>query len=186
VRAVDLPAGPYASMTDYAAAIAGEATRLRPGPLAVCAWSMGGLAAMMYTQDSALPPQQLVLLESSPPGEVQGFDSTVQLAKGTFDPEEAYGAFPPGISARPESSLARAERKRGISVPSIPCPTLVVYGRHFPDDRGRGLAATYGAEQLEFPDLGHWDLILDERVPAAVASWLQAQQDFVALSHKVS
>lgn len=159
-------------MDDYAAAIAGAAARV-PGPVAVCGWSMGGLAAMMAAQETQ--PDHLVLLEPSPPAEIQGSDKAVELAGGMFDPEEAYGAFPPGIRARPESTLARAERKRGIAVPSLPGRTLVVYGKSFPDDRGRRLAAHYGAEKLEFPDLDHWGLILDRRVPHAIASWLGAQ-----------
>jgi pimeloyl-ACP methyl ester carboxylesterase len=172
VRAVDLPVAAGASMDDYAAAIATAAARA-PGPVAVCGWSMGGLAAMMATRD--MQPDHLVLLEPSPPAEIHGYDLTVQLVGGTFDPEEAYGAFPPEIRARPESMLARAERKRGIAVRSLPGRTLVVYGRSFPDDRGRRLAAHYGAEELEFPDLDHWGLILDGRVPRAIASWLGAQ-----------
>jgi hypothetical protein len=95
---------------------------------------------------------------------VQGFDESVELRAGTFDPEETYGAFPPGMRARPESLLARAERKRGISVPELPCPALVVYGDEFPEERGRALAARYGAEELAFPGLDHWGLVLDERV----------------------
>ncbi|MDP9294517.1 MAG: hypothetical protein M3O90_08870 [Actinomycetota bacterium] len=133
---------------------------------------MGGLAVMMAARETQ--PDRLVLLEPSPPAEIQGRDETVGLARGTFDPEEAYGAFPPGIRARPESALARAERKRGIAVPSLAGRTLVVYGSSFPDDRGRRLAEHYGTERLEFPDLDHWGLILDRRVPAAIAAWLRA------------
>jgi len=33
--------------------------------------------------------------------------------RGSFDPEVVYGPFPRGMRARPESSQARAERKRG-------------------------------------------------------------------------
>jgi hypothetical protein len=43
-----------------------------------------------------------------------------------------YGSFPSDMRARPESLFARAERKRGISVPSLPCPSLVIYGDEFP------------------------------------------------------
>jgi pimeloyl-ACP methyl ester carboxylesterase len=161
-------------MKDYAVEIAGAAARA-PAPVAVCGWSMGGLATMMYARDARVPPARLVLLEPSPPGEVQGFDANATLATGRFDPEQVYGPFPPGIRSRPESALARSERKQGISVPSLPCRTLVVYGREFPDNRGRRLARHYGAEELEFPDLGHWGLILDRRVPLAIASWLGAQ-----------
>jgi len=168
-----LPVGDGATMEDYAAAIVQAAARLEPGTL--CGWSMGGLAAMMA--GSQAQPGRLVLIEPSPPGEIQGSDESVELVPGTFDPEETYGSFPPGIRARPESTLARAQRKRGIAVPTLTSRTLVVYGKSFPDDRGRGLARHYGAEELEFPDLDHWGLILDRRVPGAIASWLGAQHE---------
>ena len=164
VEAVDLMAGlnvAEASMSNYAAAIVRAAEWL-PRPVALCGWSSGGLAAMLAARQAEA--DLLILLESSPPGEVQGFDATVPLRAGTFDPEKIYGAFPPGMRARPESLLARAERKRGVSVPELPCPALVVYGDEFPEERGRELAAHYGAEELAFPGLGHWDLVLDERV----------------------
>ena len=164
VAAVDLQAGlnlAEASMTNYAAVVA-RATEWLPRPVAICGWSSGGLAAMMAARQAEA--DLLVLLEASPPGEVQGFDESVPVEPGTFDPEETYGAFPPGMRARPESSLARAERKRGISVPALPCPAVVVYGDEFAEERGRRLAAYYGAEELAFPGLDHWGLVLDEQV----------------------
>ena len=164
VEAVDLMAGfnvAEASMSNYAAVIVRAADWL-PRPLALCGWSSGGLAAMMAARQAEA--DLLVLLETSPPGEVQGFDESVPLRAGTFDPEETYGAFPPGMRARPESLLARAERKRGVSVPELPCPALVLYGDEFPEERGRALAAYYGAEELAFTGLDHWGLVLDGRV----------------------
>ena len=172
VEAIDLMAGlnvAEASMSNYAAVIARAAEWL-PRPLALCGWSSGGLAAMMAARPAEA--DLLVLLETSPTGEVQGFDESVPLEPGTFEPEETYGAFPPGMRARPESSYARAERRRGISIPSLPCPALVVYGDAFPDDRGRALAAHYGAEELHLRGLDHWDLVRDERVRAALAGYL--------------
>jgi pimeloyl-ACP methyl ester carboxylesterase len=158
-----------AAMSNYAAVIVRAAEWL-PRPLALCGWSSGGLAAMMAARQAEA--DLLILLETSPPGEVQGFDESVPLEPGTFDPEETYGAFPPGMRARPESSFARGERKRGISVPSLPCPALVVSGDDFPEERGTSLAAHYGAEELRFPGLDHWGLVLDERVRAALAGYL--------------
>jgi pimeloyl-ACP methyl ester carboxylesterase len=169
VEAVDLMAGlnvAEASMSNYAAVIVRAAEWL-PHPLALCGWSSGGLAAMMAAHRAEA--DLLILLEASPPAEVQGFDESVPLRPGTFDPEEAYGAFPPGMCARPESLLARAERKRGVSVRELPCPALVVYGEEFPEERGWALAAHYGAEKLAFPGLDHWDLVLDERVRMKLA-----------------
>ena len=172
VEAVDLQGGlnvAEAAMSNYAAVIARAADWL-PRPLVLCGWSSGGLAAMLAARQAKA--DLLILLESSPPGEVQGFDDSVPLEPGTFDPEATYGAFPPGMHARPESSLARAERKRGVSVPELPCPALVVYGDAFPNERGRSLAAFYGADELRFRGLEHWGLVRDERVPAELADYL--------------
>ena len=96
----------------------------------------------------------------------------VAVYPGTFDPEAVYGSFPPGIPSRPESSLARLERQAGISVPSLPCPSLVVSGSEFPVDRGSRVAAFYGSDELRFPTLDHWGLVLDRRVRAAIAAHL--------------
>ena len=66
-----------------------------------------------------------------------------------FDPVAVYGPFPPGMRARPESSRAHAERKRGIFVPSIPWPSLVVYGDDFREERGQAVARLYGSDELD-------------------------------------
>lgn len=172
VHALDLQAGlvvAEASMLNYAAAVAATAGLLEP-PLAVCGWSMGGLAAMMAAH--IVEPEALVLLEPSAPAGVQGLDPEVRPAPGTYDGEAEYGAFPAGIRARPESALARAERKRGIPVDSLPAPTIVVYGRDFPEERGRALAEVYGLEAVEAPDASHWDLVLDPAIRSSVATLL--------------
>jgi pimeloyl-ACP methyl ester carboxylesterase len=170
VYAVDLQAGlnvTEASMLNYEAAVACAAAIL-PRPLAVYGWSLGGLAAMMAARRAE--PDALILLETSPPGEVQGFDETVPLETGTFDGEEVYGDFPDGIRSRPESLLARAERKRGISVPSLPSRTLVVAGRDFAEERGIAIAEVYGVEQLAFPEASHWDLVRDPVIREQIAA----------------
>jgi pimeloyl-ACP methyl ester carboxylesterase len=172
VYAVDLQAGlnvAEASMLNYEAAVT-AAAGLLPRPLGVGAWSMGGLAAMMAARRAE--PDALVLLEPSPPGEVQGFDESVRLEPGTLDSEEVYGRFPDGIRSRPESKLARAERKRGISVRSLPARTLVVSGRDFAAARGAALAEFYGIEQLAFPEASHWDLVRDPAVREQIAARL--------------
>lgn len=171
-EAVDLQAGldvAHASMGDYAGRLALAAEAL-PRPIAVCAWSMGGLVAMMAAP--RIEPACLVLLEASPSAEIQGTHSEVELAHGTFDGEATYGAFPVGVRSRPESVLARAERKRGISVPRLPGPTLVVSGREFPRERGRLLAEAYECDELTFPELDHWGMVLDARVSDAVGRHL--------------
>jgi pimeloyl-ACP methyl ester carboxylesterase len=172
VSAVDLQRGivpASATMGLYAGSIVAEAGRM-PFPLAIVGWSMGGLAAMMAA--ATLRPRALVLIEPSPPAEVQGRHDEIEPALGTYDPEATYGPFPPGIRARPESAPARAERRRGVSVPAIAGPCLVVSGDEFEHERGHAVARHYGCEELHLPGLRHWDLVLDERVPAAVASWL--------------
>lgn len=153
-----------ASMSDYRGVVEAACTRARP-PVALCGWSMGGLVAMMAAH--AVRTDALVVIEPSAPAEVQGTHDAPE-GSGTFDPEEVYGAFPPGMRARPESSRARADRKRGISVPSLPARSLVVYGDDFEEDRGRALVTFYGAEGAHFPGLGHWDLVLDPQVRARV------------------
>jgi hypothetical protein len=131
---------------------------------------MGGLVVLLAAIRSR--PHSIVLLEPSPPGEVQGFDPSVSPAPGTFDPEEAYGPFPAGYRARPESSFARAERKRGISVPSLPCPLLVICGDEFRAERGEAVARVYGSNVAYLPGRNHWDLVLDPGVLQHVAQFL--------------
>jgi pimeloyl-ACP methyl ester carboxylesterase len=169
VAVPDLQAGlnvAEAAMSNYAA-VAVRAAEVVPAPRALVGWSSGGLAAMLAARPAEAA--RLVLVEASPPAEVQGEDPSVEPVAGTFDPEETYGPFPPGMRARPESSFARAERKRGISVPELPCPALVISGREFPEERGSALAARYSAEELRFPSISHWELVLDPEVAEAVA-----------------
>jgi pimeloyl-ACP methyl ester carboxylesterase len=175
VEAVDLQEGlvvEQASMSDYADRVA-AAARTMVGPVAVCGWSMGGLVVLQAAQE--VQPHAVVLLEASAPAEIQGRDPHVQLVGGAFDPEAEYGKFPAGIAARPESLLARAERKRGISVPSLPCSSLVIASADFPDERGRALADLYGSQLVEFPELRHFDLVLGDAPRRAVADFLDVR-----------
>jgi hypothetical protein len=114
----------------------------------------------------------VVALEPSPPAEIQGWHPSTTIDPGPFDPEAVYGSFPPGIRSRPESSFARAERKTGISVPTLPCPSLVVSGSEFPVERGSRVAALYRSDELRFPRLDHWGLVLNRRVRVAIAAHL--------------
>jgi pimeloyl-ACP methyl ester carboxylesterase len=170
-KAIDLQAGlnvEAASMLNYEAVVTAHAGLLGR-PLVLVGWSMGGLAAMMAARRAQ--PDRLVLVEPSPPAEVQGFHLEVPIHEGAYDPEEVYGRFPEGVRARAESLLARCERKRGVSVPSLPCPTLVVYSDLFADERGRPVAAFYGAEELHVPAASHWELVLGKTVPAEIVKW---------------
>ena len=172
VAAVDLLEGldvARASHADYAAVVVRAARSMRD-PVVLCGWSMGGLAVLQAAAQAR--PHAVVLLDSSPPAEVQGFDGSVEIEDGAFDPEEVYGPFPAGVRARRESLRARTERKRGISVPSLPCPSLVVYGDEFRNERGPPLANVYGSDELDFPGLDHWGIVSDTRVREAVARWL--------------
>ena len=172
VVAVDLHQGldvSRASLEDYARNVV-VATADLPRPMALCGWSMGGLVVLLAALE--LAPHSVILLEASAPAEVQGFNPHLGVTDGAFDPEAVYGAFPDGIRARRESARARAQRKRGISIPNLPCPSVVVYGDSFPTERGMLLARRYGSETLAFPGLDHWDLVLDPRVRTAVADWV--------------
>jgi pimeloyl-ACP methyl ester carboxylesterase len=173
VVGVDLHAGldvSRASHADYADAVIGAAAHL-PRPLALCGWSMGGLVALQAAEQ--VRPDSVIVIEPSAPAEVQGFHPETEITDGSFDPEALYGRrFPAGIRARPESARARAERKRGISVPSLPCPSLVVFGDEFREERGKPVARLYGSDELDLPGLDHWDVVLDERVRRAIAQWL--------------
>jgi pimeloyl-ACP methyl ester carboxylesterase len=172
VEAVDLHEGldvPSASMADYAERVVTAASEL-PRPVALLGWSSGGLAVLMAATRAGA--SSVVLVESSAPVEVQGPNHDVDVADGVFDPEQVYGPFPRGIPARPESLRARGERKRGVSVPALSCRSLVVYGRDFADERGRRLAAFFGSDELSFPELDHWRLVLDPRVREPIATWL--------------
>lgn len=177
--AVDLQDGvdvTSASMGDYTAVVVRACAAARP-PVALCGWSMGGLVAMAAAAEAGAGA--LVVIEPSAPAEVQGTHE-VGGATGSFDPQEVYGRFPPGIRARPESTLARIERKRGVSVPRLPRRSLVVYGDDFADERGRSLARRYGIEEAHFPGLGHWDLVLDERVRRRVLSFVLRRDEAAA------
>ncbi|MCI0634960.1 MAG: hypothetical protein L0206_13740 [Actinobacteria bacterium] len=126
---------------------------------------------MMQTE--ALGAMCLVLLEPSPPAEIQGWlPRSSIVGPDTFDPEAAYGPFPLGIQSRPESSLARVERKAGVSVPTLPCPSVVVSGSVFPVERGSRVAAYYRSDELLFPRFDHWGLVREQRVRAAIAEHL--------------
>lgn len=176
VEAVDLQAGlnvGEAAMSNYAAVVVRAADFL-PRPVALCGWSMGGLVAMLAARQSGA--DRLVLLEPSPPAEVQGHRPDVRVEPGTFDPEAVYGRFPAGIRARPESRLARAERKRGVSVPSLPCPALVVHGDEYAEVRGTAVAGVYSCEELSVRGVDHWELLRDPRTHTAVARWLTGEE----------
>jgi pimeloyl-ACP methyl ester carboxylesterase len=156
-------------MSDYAERVV-VAARLLPRPVSLCGWSMGGLVVLQAAVRAR--PHSVILIEASPPAEVQGFAGDTEMTTGTFDPEAVYGPFPTDVPARTESSLARSERKRGISVPNLPCPSLVIYGEDFRQERGMAIARLYGSEERDFAGLHHWDLVRDGTVREAIADFL--------------
>ena len=169
VRAPDLQEGldvAQARMSDYVDRVLVTAA---DRPSVVCGWSMGGLVALMAAQRSRF--EAVVVLEPSLPLELSGGDGLRALRSGTYDAESAYGPLPPGTRCRPESLRALDERKRGISVPSVGGPVLVVAGRRG-RPQGRMVARHYNADLLEFSDLGHSDLVVEPAVMAGIASWL--------------
>ena len=63
-------------------------------------------------------------------------------------------------------------RKGGISAPAVQCPLLVISGSQYPEDRGHAVAQFYGASERMFPELDHWGLVLDPRIPREIARFL--------------
>ena len=170
VVAVDLQEGldvARASLGQYAEAVVRGAAGL-PRPLAVVGWSLGGLVALIAAP--RVRPDALVLLEASPPREVQG-ERAGGPREGTFVPEPS----PSGLARRPESLWAMGERDRGA--PAQPPPpetrTLVVCGDALLHDRGPALAAYLGAEFLAAGPASHEDMVRSPQLRALVADWLE-------------
>jgi pimeloyl-ACP methyl ester carboxylesterase len=166
----DLQAGlvvARASMADYAAQVI--AATSGPGAVVV-GWSMGGLVAMLAAQQQRLAA--LVLVEPSQPRELGRHDPTVVPTAGVYDAETIYGPLPPGTRHRPESRLALEERQRGISIPRIDCPLLVVASSSYPTSRGSDVVNHYGGELLEFPTLDQGSVIEAPEVARAITAWL--------------
>ena len=170
----DLQAGlevEHASMADYAEQVITAAGG--PGAVVV-GWSMGGLVAMLAAQRQR--PAALVVVEPSQPRELGGHDTAVVPTVGAYDAKTMYGPLPPGTRHRPESHLALEERQRGISIPRIDCPLLVIASSSYPISRGSDIIDHYGGELLEFSGLDHASVIEAPDVANAIAAWLRDQQ----------
>ncbi len=174
VIAPDLQAGLdlfTASMKDYADAANKAAVRSSSDSrVVVCGWSMGGLVALMAAP--RIRPAALILLEPSLPAEIAGTHDDVPLGDGTYDPAELYGRWPDDPPTRPESNLALSERQRGVSVPSVGCPLLVIASATYADTRGFPVADHYGGELALFPHLHHVSLVQNAEVRTAIGNWL--------------
>jgi len=165
-----------ASMNDYAnVAVMAAAPPVPDAVVALCGWSMGGLVALMAAP--IVRPDALVLLEPSLPAELAGQDPHVPMNAGTFEPAELFGRWPDDPPTRPESSLALGERKRGVSVPSVHCPLLVVAGKTYGEQRGAPVAEFYGGELAYFPHLHHVSLVREVAVRTTISDWLSGVRE---------
>lgn len=169
-RGLDPPLG--ADLVEWAFELVAVVERLLPRttPAVICGWSMGGLVAMMVA--GRLPIAGLILVEPSLPAEVQGVRDGVVPLRGTFDPDAIYGPRADGIAARPDSLYALNERRRGVFVGHVGCPTPVIGGRDFGATRSEPVANHLGAELEQFSSLGHVDLLHDANVLGCVSRWL--------------
>lgn len=158
------------TMDDYAAAV----ERVLPSatPVFVAGWSMGGLVAMMVA--GRVPITGLILIEPSLPAEVQGVRDGEVPARGTIDPEAIYGPRADAIAARPDSLYALGERRRGVFVGQVSCPTLVIGGRDFGATRSEPIATHLDADLEQFPSIGHVELLHDAAVLGLVDRWLDS------------
>ena len=157
-----------ATMEDYVDQVVIAAGGIHDRPVLV-GWSMGGLVAMMAA--AKLRASKLVLIEPSPTVEVVGEHREVEIpASGTYG-AEVYGGLGE-LQERPESAVARAQRKRGISIPELAFSTLVVSGDAHPEIRGSLLAARYGAEEMYYAGYDHIRLVRERKVRRAIAGWL--------------
>lgn len=181
VRVPDLQAGlatDRAGMGDYADRVV--AATDGPGAVVV-GWSMGGLVAMMAAQQQ--PLAALVVIEPSPPRELGHYDTLVVPRPGVYDAEAMYGPLPPGTRHRPDSRLALEQRQRGISIPRVDCPLLVIATSSYPTSRGSDIADHYNGELLEFPDLDHTSVVQAPEVATSITTWLQDSDSWARHRH---
>jgi pimeloyl-ACP methyl ester carboxylesterase len=173
VRAPDLQQGlnvAEASMQDYRQAAHLALNSSDEKGAVLCGWSMGGLVALMAADHPAV--RCVIVIEPSLPVELAGQDPDVVPMPGTFHPDDLYGASPQGPPTRTESRLALQERQRGLSVPAVRAPLLVIAGRSFPRTRGSAVAEHYGGTMRLFPHLHHAALVGDPAPRSAIRAWL--------------
>jgi pimeloyl-ACP methyl ester carboxylesterase len=170
VDALDLQEGldpGRASMEDYAAAVRRGVRRAPPSAgVAVVAWSMGGLVAMLAVQE--VPVDLLVLMDPSAPSQLRTCED-LPPAGGVYAP---YAEFPhpPELVPRPESTLASRQRSNGIDIPRLPDRTCVVSSYEAPWPRAAGLAKHYGTRHLAMPRHDHFEIVLAEDAIATIVA----------------
>jgi pimeloyl-ACP methyl ester carboxylesterase len=181
------------SMRDYAADVQALIRQLAQKPVMI-GWSMGGLVAMMAASEGVACAY--VGLEPSQPA--SAVDPAVPVRKGEYGAEEylitdasSLDEVAPDLdqeergramaSLCKESRWARDERKAGVLINRLPCPSMVVADPSRPDYRERYKAvrregARLGIEFFDTPTTGHWDLVLNRRNLAVliprVLAWL--------------
>ena len=157
-----------ATMEDYVDQVVIAAGGIHDRPVLV-GWSMGGLVAMMAA--ARLRASKLVLIEPSPTAEIVGEHPEVEIPESGTYGAEVYGGLG-GLSERPDSAVARAQRERGISIPELPFKTLVISGDDFPEVRGSLLAARSHADEMYYAGYDHVRLVRERKVRRAIAGWL--------------
>ncbi len=59
-------------------------------------------------------------------------------------------------------------------MPTLSCPTLVISGDGFREERGASVAALYDAEHQSFAGLDHWALVRSAEVRERIAAFLRS------------
>lgn len=141
----------------------------RPSP------PLGPPAALVLVHGARQWPMDLLRLASVVP---RPFGPSRRLAPGT----RGRQCLPRRLRGQPGRTVAGLPTpvavcgwsmgRRGISVPSLSCPSLVVYGDQYRDKRGPSIARHYGAAELYFPGLDQWGLVRSEKVRESIAVYL--------------
>lgn len=179
------------SMHDYAEDVLSLCSQISQRPVLI-GWSMGGLVAMMVAAQGHADGC-VTLAPSTPSLEI---DESVELRSGEFGCE-VYGITSTDPDDQPamldldreerevalqslsrESQFARDERRRGIVIPTLACPLLVVTGTNdeqWPSKRYDNL--WLNADRLSIEGASHWGLVLNRRalmqaVPSTIR-WLE-------------
>lgn len=188
-----------ASMDDFVADVAAAARANGLENPVVIGHSMGGLVALMYAARHGAAAT--VAIDPSPSKEVQGGEEKTYAPEYSpmdagmpGDPKAVMEAFPDIPQEMlmklkqmlgKESGLARAERKRGISIPkdALSMPTLFVggeLGESVPFGIGirtaRAMAQYYGKPVIEIKGATHPGILVGMHAAAAageIEAWLE-------------
>jgi hypothetical protein len=67
---------------------------------------------------------------------------------------------------------ANARSGWACTVANVPCPSLVIYGDDFREERGRQIARLYDSREHDFTGVTHWDLVRESQVREAIREFL--------------